>query len=382
MNLHQEHHFEREICAHLAANGWFHVEGDAAHYDRQHGLFLPDLLAWVEATQPDSWQRLLKTHGPQLGERLAERIRKNLDERGTLDVLRRGVEMLGLKQPLSLVQFKPALAMNPVTQQHYAANRLRVVRQVKHSPNRPNDCVDLVLFVNGIAVATAELKSDFTQSVGDAVDQYRLDRHPRPKGGLREPLLAFPGGALVHFAVSQAEVMMTTRLAGEATRFLPFNRGNAGGAGNAPDRAGFATPYLLEEVWARDSWPEILGRYLIGKRDEKKQLQAVIFPRYHQLGVHPEAGGGRARARRGTALPDPAFGRVVEDQLHRVDGALPRRPAPRQQEGVRQRAGGVRPQRSGQPVAGGDLRLRAHHPGWWPPSPATAAARARSWGRR
>ncbi|QOW21763.1 type I restriction endonuclease subunit R [Novilysobacter avium] len=283
MNLHQEHHFEREICAHLAANGWLHAEGDAAHYDRQHGLFLPDLLAWIEATQPDSWQRLLKTHGPQLGDRLAERVRKNLDERGTLDVLRRGVEMLGLKQPLSLVQFRPALAMNPVTQQHYAANRLRVVRQVKHSPNRPNDCLDLVLFVNGIAVATAELKSDFTQSVSDAVDQYRFDRHPHPKGGLSEPLLAFPGGALVHFAVSQAEVKMTTRLAGEATRFLPFNRGNAGGAGNAPDPAGFATRYLWEEVWERDSWLEILGRYLIGKRDEKKQLQAVIFPRYHQL---------------------------------------------------------------------------------------------------
>ncbi|KGO99837.1 type I restriction endonuclease subunit R [Novilysobacter defluvii] len=283
MNLHQEHHFEREICAHLAANGWLYAEGDASQYDRQHGLFLPDLLAWIEATQPDSWQRLLKTHGPQLGERLAGRIRKNLGERGTLDVLRRGVEMLGLKQPLSLVQFKPALAMNPVTQQHYAANRLRVVRQVKHSPNRPNDCLDLVLFVNGIAVATAELKSDFTQSVGDAVDQYRLDRHPHPKGGLREPLLAFPGGALVHFAVSQAEVMMTTRLAGEQTRFLPFNRGNAGGAGNAPDPDGFATRYLWEDVWARDSWLDILGRYLIGKRDDKKQLQAVIFPRYHQL---------------------------------------------------------------------------------------------------
>ncbi|WP_246120810.1 type I restriction endonuclease [Luteimonas granuli] len=301
MNLHQEHHFEREICAHLAANGWIHAERDAAQYDRQHGLFLPDLLAWIESTQTDSWQRLLKTHGQHLGERLADRVRKNLDERGTLDVLRRGVEMLGLKQPLSLAQFKPSLAMNPVTQQHYAANRLRVVQQVKHSPNRPNDCLDLVLFVNGIAVATAELKSDFTQSVGDAVDQYRLDRHPHPKGGLREPLLAFPGGALVHFAVSQTEVMMATRLAGEATRFLPFNRGNAGGAGNAPDPAGFATRYLWEDVWARDSWLEILGRYLIGKRDEKKQLQAVIFPRYHQLDatrklvadVHEQGAGQR-----------------------------------------------------------------------------------------
>ena len=283
MNLHQEHHFEREICEHLSANGWLHAEGDAANYDRQHGLYLPDLLAWIETTQPDSWQRLTKTHGPQTGERIAQRIRKNLDERGTLDVLRRGVEMLGLTAPLSLVQFKPALAMNPVIQQHYQANRLRVVRQVRHSPNNHNDALDLVLFVNGIAVATAELKSDFTQSVGDAVDQYRFDRNPHPKGGMAEPLLSFPGGALVHFAVSQAEVMMATRLSGPSTRFLPFNRGNAGGAGNAPDPAGFATRYLWEDVWARESWLDILGRYLIGKRDDKKQLKTVIFPRFHQL---------------------------------------------------------------------------------------------------
>ena len=283
MNLHREHHFEREVCEHLAAHGWLYAEGDAAHYDRTSALFLPDLLAWIEATQPDSWRRLSDTHGPQLGERLAERVRKSLDERGTLDVLRHGVEMLGLKEPLSLVQFKPALAMNPVIAQHYAANRLRVVRQVKHSPNHPQDCVDLVLFVNGIAVATAELKSDFTQSVGDAVDQYRFDRNPHPKGGLAEPLLGFPGGALVHFAVSQAEVMMTTRLQGPGTRFLPFNRGNHGAAGNAPNPDGFATAYLWQEVWERGSWLEILGRYLIGKRDDKKRLAGVIFPRYHQL---------------------------------------------------------------------------------------------------
>ncbi|MDG2518093.1 type I restriction endonuclease subunit R [Lysobacter soli] len=283
MNLHHEHHFEREICEHLAAHGWLYADGDAAHYDRANALYLPDLLTWIEATQPDSWQALTKTHGPQLSQRVAERVRKSLDERGTLDVLRRGVEMVGLKAPLLLVQFKPAFAMNPLIQQHYAANVLRVVRQVKHSPNQPNDAIDLVLFVNGIAVATAELKSDFTQSVGDAVDQYRYDRHPHPKGGLTEPLLGFPGGALVHFAISQAEVMMATRLAGKGTHFLPFNRGNAGGAGNAPNSDGFATSYLWEEVWARDSWLEILGRYLIGKRDEKKQLKSVIFPRYHQL---------------------------------------------------------------------------------------------------
>ena len=283
MALHQEVHFEAEICQSMAAHGWLYAEGDAAKYDRASALFLPDLTAWIESTQSDTWQRLTKTHGPALNERLAERVRKSLNERGTLDVLRRGVEMLGLKEPLSLVQFKPALAINPVIQQHYAANRLRVVRQVRHSPNHPQDALDLVLFVNGIPAATAELKSDFTQRVQDAVDQYRFDRHPHPKGGVAEPLLDFPGGALVHFAVSQREVMMSTRLAGTGTWFLPFNRGNEGAAGNAPNPDGFATAYLWEQVWARDSWLDILHRYLIGTRDDKKQLKSVIFPRYHQL---------------------------------------------------------------------------------------------------
>ena len=283
LNLHQEHHFETAICEHLGQHGWFYAEGDAAHYDRQNALFLPDLLAWIETTQPDSWQQLAKTHGASLPKVLAERVRKCLNEHGTLDVLRRGIEMLGLRKPLSLVQFKPALGINAAIQEAYAANRLRIVRQIHHALNNAKDALDLVLFVNGIPVATAELKSDFTQSVGDAVDQYRFDRHPTPKGGMMEPLLAFPGGALVHFAVSQSEVMMTTHLTGPATRFLPFNQGNEGGAGNTPNPEGFATAYLWEKVWQRESWLEILGRYLIGKRNSKKQLASLIFPRYHQL---------------------------------------------------------------------------------------------------
>ena len=283
MSLHKEVHFESEICRHLGAHGWFYVEGDTSQFDRTHGLFMPDLLAWVEATQSESFQRLIKSQGAALHAVLAERVRKSLNERGTLDVLRRGVDLMGLKEPLMLAQFKPALAINPAIQSKYEANRLRVVRQVTHSPNNPKAELDLVLFLNGIAVATVELKSDFTQSVHDAVDQYRFDRHPQPRGGLIEPILGFPGGALVHFAVSQSEAMMTTRLEGPATRFLPFNRGNDGASGNAPNPEGFATSYLWEEVWARDSWLDIIHRYLIGKRDEKKQPKSVIFPRYHQL---------------------------------------------------------------------------------------------------
>ncbi|CAK7014826.1 MAG: hypothetical protein DELT_02214 [Desulfovibrio sp.] len=301
MSLHKELHFEREICEHLAANGWLYAENDAQNYSREVALYLPDVLAWVETSQPEAWQALNKNHGGNVQKVLAERIRKSLNDRSTLDVLRRGVEVLGVKHALAMAQFKPAHSLNASMQTRYEANRLRVVRQVRHSVNNPHDAIDLVLFVNGIPVATAELKSDFTQCVADAVDQYRFDRHPAPKGGQAEPLLSFPGGALVHFAVSQTEVMMTTRLTGSSTRFLPFNKGNNGTAGNPPNPMGFATSYLWEEVWQRDSWLEILGRYLIGKRDNKKNLVSVIFPRYHQLDatrkivaqVRQEGPGGR-----------------------------------------------------------------------------------------
>lgn len=206
-----------------------------------------------------------------------------MDDRGTLDVLRHGVELLGLRQPLQLAQFKPALAMNPDLQARYAANRLRVVRQVRYSLHTENS-IDLVLFLNGLAVATVELKSDFTQRVEDAVDQYRFDRHPRPKGqNAAEPLLEFLRGALVHFAVSNSEARMATKLVGGGTVFLPFNKGDNGGAGNPLNPTGHRTAYLWEEVWAKDSWLEILGRYLVAKRDSKKQISAIVFPRYHQL---------------------------------------------------------------------------------------------------
>jgi len=204
MNLHREVHFEEPICAYLGAHGWLYAEGDDKRYDRARTLFPADVLAWVQATQPEAWQALTKNHGAAAEAVLLDRLRKQLDERGTLDVLRHGIELLGLRRPLAVAQFKPALAMNPDLQARYAANRLRVVRQLRYSLHN-EDAIDLVLFLNGIPVATVELKSDFTQSVDDAVDQYRFDRNPKPKGqGDAEPLLDFPRGALVHFAVSRA----------------------------------------------------------------------------------------------------------------------------------------------------------------------------------
>ncbi len=282
-DLHKEINFEVEICDHLAANGWLYSQGDAASYDRTRALFPADVLAWVQDTQPKAWESLQKNHGAQAADVLLGRLRDSINQRGTLDVLRHGIELLGLRQPLTLAQFKPALAMNPDILSKYAANRLCVVRQLRYSLHNEN-ALDLGLFLNGIPVATAELKTDFTQSVDDAIDQYRFDREPRPKGqGIAEPLLSFPNGALVHFAVSNSEVHMSTRLEGAATRFLPFNRGDNGAAGNPPNEKGHRTAYLWEDIWARDSWLEILGRYLVTQKDEKKQIKKVIFPRFHQL---------------------------------------------------------------------------------------------------
>lgn len=279
MNLHREIHLEAEICQSLAEGGWLSGEGDAAKYDRARALFPEDVRAWVQATQPKAWDAIARNHGSHAAETLLARLRDQIDQRGTLDVLRHGIEMLGLRETLSLAQFKPALAINPDILARYNANRLRVVRQVRYSLHNENS-IDLVLFLNGIPVATVELKTDFTQGINDAIDQYRFDRNPRPKGQAAEPLLSFPNGALVHFAVSNREVHMTTRLDGPSTRFLPFNKGDNGAAGNPmPPEGGHRTAYLWEDVWERDSWLEILGRYLVAQKDGKKKIEKVLFPR-------------------------------------------------------------------------------------------------------
>jgi type I restriction enzyme R subunit len=282
MNLHKEISFEDEICAHLAAHGWLYAKGDAVLYDRSRALFAPDLVSWLETTQASEWESLTKNHGGAAEGVLLDRLRKQLDERGTLDVLRQGIEMIGLKKRLLLAQFRPAISMNEALVTRYQANRLRVVRQLRYSTANEN-AIDLVLFLNGLPVATAELKTDFTQSVEDAIDQYRFDRHPKPKGKPPEPLLSFPSGALVHFAVSNSEVHMTTRLEGPATLFLPFNKGNGGGKGNPPDPSGHPTSYLWKEVWDREGWLDILGRYVVAPKDKKKQITSLVFPRFHQL---------------------------------------------------------------------------------------------------
>ena len=299
MSLHKEIRFEDEICGELLAGGWIFEPGVSAQYDRRRALFPEDTLAWVQTTQPAAWQALEKSFGGKALDVLLDRLRDQIITRGTLEVLRNGMELHPVRGVLAMAQFKPASGMNPALTAKYEANRLRVVRQVRYSLANENS-LDLVLFLNGIPIATAELKSDFTQSVQDAVDQYRFDRNPNPKGGQAEPLLSFPGGALVHFAVSNSEVKMTTLLRGAATTFLPFNKGNNGAAGNPPTD-GHPTAYLWREVWEREGLLDILGRYMVAKKDAKGKLTSYLFPRYHQLdatrklvaAVSAEGAGGK-----------------------------------------------------------------------------------------
>ena len=290
MSVHLESAFEREICEHLGSHGWLYEDKTADQYDRKLAIYPPDLTAWLEESQKELWETYQQKNGSKAEASLLQRIREQLDQQGTLDQLRNGIEVMGLPKALKLAEFKPALGLNPDILARYNANRLRVVRQVRYSLHNEN-CIDLVLFLNGIPVATVELKTDNTQCIDDAVWQYKADRLPQLAGKTPEPLLSFPSGALVHFAVSNREVRMTTKLAGPATVFLPFNKGsdpggkNCGAGNPVPDGAGYPTDYLWQEVWERESWLEILGRYCMAERNKKKQISRILFPRYHQLVV-------------------------------------------------------------------------------------------------
>ncbi|TVS13284.1 MAG: type I restriction endonuclease subunit R [Planctomycetaceae bacterium] len=224
-----------------------------------------------------------KLHGPETGTIVLDDLCKALDgAAGSLGVLRHGFKCFGKR--IYAAFFAPAHGMNPENARLYAANRLTVTRQLHYSQREPGKSLDLALSLNGIPVATAELKNPLTgQTVVHARRQYMTDRDPRDK------IFQFKQRALVHFAVDPDQVSMTTRLNGKSTRFLPFNQGDHHGAGNPPSARGYRTSYLWEEVWQRDSWLDILARFIhlevVEKQVEGKKIrtETMIFPRYHQL---------------------------------------------------------------------------------------------------
>src|ERR1700728_2138199 len=240
---HSEYAFETVIEAHLLSNGYISVNGDG--FDCERAIFPDVVLDFIRETQPKEWSKLEALHGDKTGEQILSDLCKWMDTNGSLATLRHGFKCYG--RTLHLAYFKAAHELNPELELRYAANRLGLTRQL-HFSARSEKSLDVTLSLNGVPIATVESKNPLTgQTSEDARRQYQRDRDPR------EPIFEFRRRTLVHFAVDTEAVMMTTRLAGTATQFLPFNKGWDEGAGNPPDPVGrtYRTAYLWEEVLRR-----------------------------------------------------------------------------------------------------------------------------------
>ena len=270
--------------------GW--KEGDPTKYDKERALYPDDVVDWVQNSQPDTWQKLSRLNGENAKTVLLDRLVKQLSAGtgGTADIIRNGIQIAGAGR-IKMSESAPEDQNNEKLIERYNSNILRVVRQLKYCPTREWS-IDLVLFINGIPVATIELKTDFTQSIDDAIEQYKNDRLPiDPDTKHKEPLLTFKRGAVVHFAMSDSEIAMTTKLAGDSTFFLPFNKGNNGHAGNAARSDGeYPVAYFWEEVATFDNWLRIFHSFVFVERAQKISAdgkpytkETLIFPRYHQL---------------------------------------------------------------------------------------------------
>ena len=285
--VYDERTFEDHIVSSMLERGW--SQGANHHYDPELALDTSELMVFLGATQAEAFEELVVRCGGSRDKAqttFTKTLAKRIDTEGTLHVLRQGVTIEGLK--FRLAYFKPSHTIAENALADYEANRLTVIRQLRYAAKDGDQgrSLDLVLFANGIPVATAELKNPLTgQNVNDAKLQYVQDRDPRE--------LLFTKRTLVHFAVDSELVFLTTKLAGKSTRFLPFNTGSegpgrTGGAGNplpSPGRSGYRTAYLWEQVWDADNWLDLLERFIHVKRDKDdkgRRRETVIFPRFHQ----------------------------------------------------------------------------------------------------
>ncbi|CAO5166466.1 type I restriction enzyme, R subunit [Frankia sp. AiPs1] len=281
-----EHAFEDRVEWELLGRGW-EAGQPTLGFDAELGLDTAELVRFIGATQQKSWDRLVELYGSKelAHGQFCQRVAAQIDERGVLDVLRQGVRDRGVQ--IELAYFRPGHTLAVDALQEYDANVLTVARQLRFSARNPQESVDLALFVNGLPVASIELKNGMTgQSAEDAVAQYRR-RDPKE--------LFFAKRALVHFAVDPDKAFVATRLTGPDTRFLPFNLGTngpgeSGAAGNPPAPEGsYRVSYLWEEIWNRHNWLEMLQRFVhVDTKEQKKGSKrrvhelGRIFPRYHQ----------------------------------------------------------------------------------------------------
>ncbi len=280
LDLHQEKVVQEHLVRQLVA-GQGYVELEPDQFDRASAMDRELVLRFVQKTQPEEWRKLEAQYSTSAEAEFFKQLKKNLKSRSTLDVMRSGIKLIpGIK--FSLCFFKPASSLNPDLVRTYEANILSAVQEVEYSQKNGNR-IDVVLFVNGLPVATLELKNTLTGSTfKNAEKQYRTDRSPAG-----EPLLTFKRGALVHFALDQDNVSMTARLQNGKTRFLPFNRGRDGGAGNPDINDEFRIAYLYADqpegkaVFSRDVLLAIIGRFMHLETEEGKST--LIFPRFQQL---------------------------------------------------------------------------------------------------
>jgi type I restriction enzyme R subunit len=278
--IHREEVLEVHLCKALVERQGYRASSPE-DYDRSSALDKVLVSEFVRTTQAEEWETLAAHYGTSAEDEFFKQLEQALKQRGTLDVLRNGLKLVpNLK--FFLCAFQPASTLNPALVQLYEANILSVIRQVRYSTKSEN-AIDVVIFLNGLPVATLELKNTLTGSTFKHAElQYRKDRPPA-----NEPLLTFKRGALVHFALDQDNVSMTTRLQNGRTRFLPFNRGHNGGAGN-PDISGeFRVAYLWADqpegraIFSRDILLDIIGRFIHLETAEGRG--ALIFPRFHQI---------------------------------------------------------------------------------------------------
>jgi type I restriction enzyme, R subunit len=269
---------ETLIVSDMTGAGW--IAGDPSDYDREYAVDLVQLRAFFLATQVAFLDAVDLDHDSSTRRKFLARLQGEVTKRGVIDVLRHGIKHG--PHHIDLFYGTPSPG-NPKAAERYSANRFVVTRQLRYSRDETQLALDLCLFVNGLPVATFELKNNLTkQTVEDAVKQYKLDRDPR------ELLFQF-GRCMVHFAVDDQEVRFCTYLQGKRSWFLPFNQGWQDGAGNPPNPHGLKTDYLWKRVLAPQGLTDILENYaqVVVEKDPKtgKRTSKQIFPRYHQLHV-------------------------------------------------------------------------------------------------
>jgi len=270
--------YERSLCQALMDSGYdkLHPEKD---WDVEKALCPGVLLDYIRESQPDAWKQLQGHYGAAVEAKVIDEIFLQIKKEGMLTILRNGIRDRGVTY--RLIQFAPPTSLNPDIAKRYERNRMGVMRQVRFDP-KTQQTIDVVLFVNGLPLATIELKNAYTgQTATNAIKQYIRDRKPKPS----TPLIDFNQRALVHFAADTAECFMTTKLDGDKTYFLPFNKGNNGRKGNPVGEGDYSTHYLWDEVWQKDAWLDMLQNYIVLEKAEKSdpwRKGRLIFPRYHQ----------------------------------------------------------------------------------------------------